>query len=181
MPESAKPTNSKYQVVPYNPAWPQDYTNAARQLKKILKDILIEIHHVGSTAVPNLSAKDLIDILIVVKDIHTVDGYNEALYTLGYDSRGEREIVGRRYFVKKRRGLHTHHLHIYQADHPEVKNLILFRDFLIAHPEKAKAYESLKLALSKKYVNDGDAYRAGKDQFIKDLLVEAKQWMGLEL
>ena len=88
------------QISPYNPRWPTLFRQEARQIVKALSGQIILIHHIGSTAIPGIKAKPIIDCLIEVRQIESVDAYNTVMITLGYDSRGENGIPGRRYFVK---------------------------------------------------------------------------------
>ena len=87
-------------VVPYQPAWPAEYEAEAEKIKQILGGELIEIHHIGSTSVPGLKAKPILDILPVVRDIGRIDAYNSAFEAIGYEAMGELGLPGRRYFRK---------------------------------------------------------------------------------
>ena len=125
------------------------------------------VEHVGSTAVPGLPAKPTIDILVVVPDPASGRKAVAPLTAIGYEFRGELGIPGRFYFSKGLR--RTHHLHLYPRGHPEIARLLLFRDYLRAHPEAARAYADLKLALAERFPNDREAYTEAKSGFIKSI------------
>ena len=121
-------------VVPYCSGWPELYRQEAEKISKILGEQLVAIHHIGSTSVPGLPAKPIIDILPVVKEISAVDAHNAQFEALGYEPRGEYGIPGRRFF---RKGLEhrTHHIHIFQeSDQPNILRHVAVRDYLRAHP-----------------------------------------------
>ena len=163
-------------VVPYDPAWPERYRQEAAALASILGPELVAIHHIGSTAVPGLSAKPVIDILPVVRDVGTLDPFHPALIALGYEPRGENGIPGRRFFSKGTDGHRTHHVHAFGVGHAEIARHLDMRDYLIAHPEEALQYASLKIELAKQYPHDILGYMAGKDAFIKEVLMKAGEW-----
>jgi GrpB-like predicted nucleotidyltransferase (UPF0157 family) len=163
-------------VVPYHPSWPEKYQQEAEKISAIFGQELISIHHIGSTAIPGMSAKPVIDIMPVVRDIEAVDAFNPATIQLGYEPQGENGIPGRRYFVRGGDAHRTHHVHTYQPGNPEVDHHLDFRDYLIARPEEAQQYASLKMELARQYPHDIDAYIAGKDAFIKEIIRKAHNW-----
>lgn len=156
------------EVVPYNPKWKEEYLKEAEKIRNIMKEDIIKIHHIGSTSIPGMSAKPVIDILVEVVDINNVDNYNIDMEKLGYIAKGEYGIEGRRFFMK---GLYnrTHHVHIFQWDSSEVRRHLNFRDYMISHPEDAKLYAELKKELAVKFRYDIEGYCNGKDNFIKDI------------
>lgn len=164
------------EVTQYNPNWPYLYRQEARQIAAALANEIILLHHIGSTAIPGIQAKPVIDILAEVRDIERVDDYNQALMGLGYDARGENGIPGRRYFNKKTGSTHTHHLHIFQVGNSEIDRHLNFRDYLRAHPEEAQAYSQLKDHLAEKYRHDSVAYTEGKNEFVREIDRKAMAW-----
>ena len=164
-------------VTAYNPAWPAAYEKEARQIRKALDGLLVEIHHIGSTAVPGLMAKPVIDILPVVRDIEMVDARNPAMEALGYECMGEFGIPGRRYF-RKGGNDRTHQVHVFAADsREEINRHLAVRDYLRAHPNVAAEYGRLKAALAARFPEDIDGYCDGKDGFVKRLEAVALHWM----
>lgn len=166
----------KLVVVPYDPTWVQAYQHEAAKIGALFGDELLATHHIGSTSIPGLSAKPVIDIMPVVRDITRVEAFNPGMIALGYEPRGENGIPGRRYFVKGGDAHRTHHVHVYEPDHPEVARHLDFRDYLIAHPDEAAAYGRLKAELAERFRNDILAYIDGKDAFIKEILRKAQDW-----
>lgn len=161
-------------VVAYDPGWAKAYQAEAARLAAVFGQELVSIHHIGSTSVPGLPAKPIIDIMPVVRDITRVDVFNPAMIELGYEPRGEWGIPGRRYFSKRSDVQRTHHVHTFAQDSPEVARHLDFRDFLSARPEAARQYGELKLALARQFPHDIDGYMAGKDGFIKEIIRKAQ-------
>lgn len=163
-------------VVPYNPSWPHLYREEARKVTAALATEIIMIHHIGSTSIPGIKAKAVIDCLIEVRDIEQVNHYNQPLIALGYEPRGENGIPGRRYFSKKIGSTHTHHLHIFQVGNSEIERHLNFRDYLRAHPAEAQAYSQLKEGLARKFRQDSVAYTEGKSEFVQEIDRRAAAW-----
>jgi GrpB-like predicted nucleotidyltransferase (UPF0157 family) len=122
-----------------------------------------------------MSAKPVIDIMPVVRDISKVETFNAGMIQLGYAPMGEYGIAGRRYFVKGA-DVRTHHVHSYEPDNAEVKWHLDFRDYVIAHKVEARQYAQLKARLAKKHRHDVEAYTQGKAAFIKGVLTKAQAW-----
>ncbi|HEU0301249.1 MAG TPA: GrpB family protein [Longimicrobium sp.] len=142
-----------------------------------LGENVVAIHHVGSTAIPDIHAKPVIDLLVEVGDIAEVDGRSSAMESLGYEVMGEYGIPGRRYFRKDDRGgTRTHHIHAFQAGSEEVERHLAFRDYLIAHPADAQRYSELKRRLAREHPHSMDGYMDGKDGFIKEMDRRAARW-----
>ena len=164
------------EMAPWTEKWLDLYRQEEILLRSIFKNELLEIHHIGSTAVPQIGfAKPVIDILIVVRQIDKVDGYNEPMIRNGYEPRGEQGIAGRRYFPKggDRR---THHVHIFEAGNPHIERHLNFKAYLMHHPEEARAYGKLKLRLAGQYPDDVRAYQEGKAAFCAELEKKAMRW-----
>jgi GrpB-like predicted nucleotidyltransferase (UPF0157 family) len=170
-----EPPQRFVETSPPDPIWRMQYAAEARLLRLVFGDDLVDIHHIGSTAVPGIYAKPVIDIMPLVRDIRAVDAYNPIMQALGYRPMGEFGVAGRRYFPKG--GNHrTHHVHIFEAGSPEVVRHLAFRDYLTAFPEKANAYSELKRSLATVHPTDMDAYVAGKDAMVRQLEIEALEW-----
>jgi len=159
----------KVQVVPHNPNWAEQFQSAAQEITAVLGPQVVAIHHIGSTAIPGISAKPIIDLLVEARDIGAVDGFNEEMVALGYQPKGENGIPGRRFFLKGTEERRSQHIHIFQTGNPAVERHLRFRDYLIAHPEEARAYSCLKEELARRFPEDIDSYMAGKGGFIKDV------------
>jgi GrpB-like predicted nucleotidyltransferase (UPF0157 family) len=163
----------RVEVVSYNPNWKKMYKEESEKIKNILNDIIIDIHHIGSTAIPGIKAKPVIDILVEVKDIEGVDQYNYKMKELGYEAMGEYGIPKRRFF-RKGANKRTHHIHIFQSGNEEIERHINFKEYLIAHPDKAREYSKLKEELANKYTYDVENYTNHKSDFIKEIDRKAK-------
>ena len=162
-------------VVSYNPNWKKIYKEESEKIKNILNDIIVDIHHIGSTAIPGIKAKSVIDILVEVKNIEAVDQYNNKMEELRYEVMGEHGIPKRRFF-RKGGNKRTHHVHIFQAGNEEIERHINFKEYLITHPDKAREYSKLKEKLVNKYTCDIENYTNGKSDFIKEIDRKAKLW-----
>jgi GrpB-like predicted nucleotidyltransferase (UPF0157 family) len=165
----------KTKIVAYDIEWPLLYETEQRRIKAILKNDLVAIHHIGSTAVPGMLAKPVIDIMVLVNDIHILQNYKVDLESMGYHWMGEYSIPGRRYLW--RIGDKTDfHLQCFQHDHIAATNCLVFRNFLISHPEKAIEYGKVKELASKKFPDDTHAYWYEKKSAVDRLLDEALPW-----
>ena len=163
------------EVVPHDPSWKDTYQKEARKILEVLGDELVEIHHIGSTSIPGIYAKPIIDVLGGARRIENIDKYNDAMAKIGYQARGEFGLPGRRFFVKgvpKR----TFNLHIFESGSPELTRHLNFRDYMIAHPEDALQYSELKKKLAKEHFGDLDGYCDGKDAFVKEMERKAIEW-----
>jgi len=166
------------EVVPHNPQWQKAFDAESQQIELIIGQNLVFIHHIGSTAIAEIYAKPIIDILVEVKKIDLVTEKTSAMIALGYEAMGEFGLIGRRYFRKENpSGIRTHHLHIYETNSPEIKRHLAFRDYMIAHPQAAEQYSLLKQELAKKYSNDIESYMDGKNNFIERIEKKALQWL----
>ncbi len=166
----------KVEVVPYDASWPEAFRREAALVGQALGLEMVAIHHIGSTAIPGIGAKPIIDILVEVRDIERIDALNGEMARLGYEARGELGISGRRYFVKGGDETRTHHLHIFQAGNPEVERHLTFRDYVRSHPHEARAYGRLKEELARRYPEDIEHYVEGKDGFVKEMDRRARAW-----
>jgi len=109
-----KTDKRRVEVVSYNSNWKRMYKEELEKIKNILNDIIVDIHHIGSTAIPGIKAKPVIDILVEVKNIEAVDRYNNKMEELGYEAMGEHGIPKRRFF-RKGGNKRTRHIHVFQA------------------------------------------------------------------
>lgn len=136
---------------------------------------MIHVYHIGSTAIPTIKAKPVIDILVEVKNIQFVDRYNLKMKQLGYEALGENGIPQRRFFQKggdKR----TNHVHIFEQGNKEIARHLTFRDYMIAHPEEALRYSQLKQTLAEKFPYNIEKYIEGKNDYIKEVDTMAEKW-----
>ena len=167
----------KVAVVPHDPHWRDAFEAEAKHVAAALGENVIAINHIGSTAIPNIYAKPVIDLLVEVRDITEADARSSAMESLGYEMMGEYGIPGRRFFRKdNHEGIRTHHIHAFAVGSSEVERHLAFRDYMIAHPEDAQRYGELKRQLADEYPQSIDGYMDGKDSFIKEMDRMAAQW-----
>ncbi|MFS0562314.1 GrpB family protein [Terribacillus sp. 179-K 1B1 HS] len=155
--------------------WKLLFEEEAKKLKSIFGNEIVDVNHIGSTSVPELKAKPIIDILPVVKDIRIVDDFNDEMKNAGYDPKGENGIPGRRYFQKGGDN-RTHHIHIYQLGSHEIERHVAFRDYLRCHPVAKQCYGELKEKLAERYPYDIASYILGKEQLVKTIEAKAMEW-----
>ena len=164
-------------VVAHNPAWKLAFETEAGQISAALGERLVGLHHIGSTAIPGIYAKPIIDFLMEVRDLTELDESSPALAALGYEVKGEFGIPGRRFFLKDDAlGERSHHVHAFEAGTLGIDRHLAFRDFMIAHLQEAQAYSELKRELARKYPLDIDSYVEAKDPFIKEHEARALAW-----
>lgn len=171
-----KVTLTTVEVVAPDEGWPGMFAEAAAWLQGVFGANVVRIHHIGSTAIPGVWAKPIIDMLLEVADIEQVDGLNEVLAAAGYVAYGEFGLAGRRYFPRTINGRRSHNLHIYQHGNPVIVRHLAFRDYMIAHPDEAQVYSELKASLAAQFPHDFEAYMEGKDGYIKEMEQRALRW-----
>ncbi len=159
--------DKKIEVVPYQSDWAHLYERLKTQLEKSLQGHMIECHHIGSTSVPNLWAKPIIDMVPVVDDLGAVDRLDLDLKSIGLESLGEFGIFSRRFYCLKDKDRRIANIHIYPSNHDEIKRHVLFRDYLLAHPQAVEEYSKLKQQLAQQHPDDIVQYLNGKEAFIK--------------
>ncbi len=154
------------EVIDYDPVWREKFEAERKMLGQILSDVAIKIHHIGSTAVPGLAAKPIIDILMEVTSLEALDRLNPQMISKGYEPRGEYGIAGRRYFIKGGED-RTHHIHAFARGDFNLVRHLAFRDYLRIHPRIAWEYGELKKKIAKNCRNNMERYCNGKDDFVK--------------
>ncbi len=163
-------------VVDYNPGWAKAFSTEAAQITRILGDNLLQIFHIGSTSVPGLQAKPIIDIMPVVRNLARVDACAAAFEGIGYEVMGEFGMPGRRY-MRKGGDNRTHHVHTFQYDNTaDILRHLAFRDYLRCRPDICSEYGKLKSRLALQYPSDIEAYGDGKEDFVRQVERDALQW-----
>lgn len=166
-------------VVPYNDIWLEMYEKEKNILVSILGDLVIDIQHFGSTSINGISAKPIIDIMIVVDDINQIDEYNSVMECQGYSVRGENGIEGHRFFVRLTpdgSGNHTHHIHVYQKGNYHISDELIFRDYLRIDKEAFKEYERVKKEASLKFRYSPREYVEAKTDCIMGIMDKARAY-----
>jgi GrpB-like predicted nucleotidyltransferase (UPF0157 family) len=161
----------KVLVVDYDAAWAATFVALRRPIWEAVQDVALAIEHVGSTAVPGLAAKPVIDMDIVVQSHSALRRVIERLGALGYAHRGNLGIEGREAFERPP-GSSPHHLYACVAGSTALRNHLHVRDWLRTHPHAAAAYGALKKELAARFRDDIDAYVEGKTRFLLEILRE---------
>jgi GrpB-like predicted nucleotidyltransferase (UPF0157 family) len=158
-------------VTDYDPAWPAWFEQVKARLWPALPDVALGIEHVGSTSVPGLKAKPIIDMSIVVPDAGAMPTVITRLTAMGYEHRGDLGITGREAFAAPPLPvLPRHHLYACVQGCAALRNHLALRDHLRARPDEARAYGELKAQLAIAHAHDIDAYVAGKTRWIVAVL-----------
>ncbi len=158
------------EVVPYRLEWPALFEVAAGELRGALGASILAVHHVGSTSVPNLCAKPILDVLVSVEDFDEALGLVPRIEVLGYVFRRDEEIEDRHYFRRGDDWARTHHLSLATPSSRHHVDTIAFRDALRRDPQLASGYADLKLTLARRFPRDREAYVNGKTDFVMGVL-----------
>lgn len=159
----------------YSEAWARRYRLERSRLGRLLGNSRYRLEHIGSTAVPGLDAKPIIDMAMQIPSFRQLPLWISRLGKAGYAHKGEYGLPGRHFFV--RGNPVTHHLHLVTPSCEHWGRWLLFRDFLRANPEEARRYNEAKQALSRKYPDNRDAYTRAKTPVITRLLARAGKWL----
>jgi GrpB-like predicted nucleotidyltransferase (UPF0157 family) len=172
-------------IVPYDPRWPELFRREKEHLlSRLPAELIRRVEHFGSTAVPGLAAKPIVDLLVEVADLQaTRVRIAPLLEAQGYDyfwrpTHGEDGPPFYAWFIKRdpSSGVRTHHIHMVEAAFREHWERLLFRDYLIEHPTVASDYQDLKLRLASSCPSDRVAYTKGKSEFILKATEQAKRF-----
>lgn len=162
-------------VVPYDPEWPALFRREAADLRAALGGVAVRIDHIGSTSVPGLAAKPIVDVQISVAAFEPLDAFRAPLEGLGYVFRADNPERTKRYF-RESPGTRRTHIHVRRAGSFSEQFALLFREFLRAHPDDAERYASLKRRLAQTHPHDGQAYTSAKVPFTWELIAQADGW-----
>lgn len=162
---------TRAEVAEYDPGWPEVYKKEAAIIKGLLGDLAVDIQHVGSTSVPGLPAKPVIDIGVAVRIMDDIPEIIEILKKNGYVFEGDWEDEGGIFVVKESApGVRTLHVHIVGKNDIQWNNYIIFRDALRNEDEIRDQYLALKKELAEKYSDDRVKYTSSKHDFIRGIL-----------
>jgi GrpB-like predicted nucleotidyltransferase (UPF0157 family) len=159
------------QVVDYDPDWPVLFAGERKGLRRALSGLAADVQHVGSTAVPGLPSKPILDIAVAVTTLEIIQDIPKRLTEIGYIYRGDIRGDGDHLFVKEsERGIRTVHVHVVETSSTQWKNYLLFREILRNDPDVRKRYADFKLELAKQFPNDRESYTSAKDEFIRQVI-----------
>jgi GrpB-like predicted nucleotidyltransferase (UPF0157 family) len=159
-------------IVDYDSHWPVLFEELRAPVLATLGDLVVIVEHVGSTAVPGLAAKPIIDMDVVVPSVSEIPKAIERLAALGYIHQGDLGIPGREAFISPY-GKPRHHLYVCALGNDELRRHLSFRDYLLTHPGEATAYGSLKKAAALRFADDRAAYTEAKTRFVEAVLLQA--------
>lgn len=170
-------------LVLHNPKWSEFFEKEKQLLKNTFGDTIIAIEHIGSTAIPDIPAKPIIDMNIGVESLEIARGMKEKFEKLGYEHRPfmpghtKKELKWQELYVKGPESKRTHHAHVTVYGNSYWKNDLLFRDYLRKNSVRTKQYAELKKDLADKYADDRGTYTKSKDQFINETLEMARKML----
>jgi GrpB-like predicted nucleotidyltransferase (UPF0157 family) len=173
-------TEDPVELVPYDPRWPAAFQAEADRLVTALRSPSFTIEHVGSTAIPGLGGKPVVDLMLGAPSLSAIDARRPAIESLGYEYLPHQEAVipGRRFFVKCVGDRRAFHLHAVQAGSAFWIEHLAFRDRLRGDPGLAAAYHGVKTDLARRYRHDREAYASGKSAFISTVLASVERRSG---
>lgn len=156
------------ELVPYDPRWPALFDEEKRRLFEALGALCVAVEHGGSTAVPGLSAKPVLDLFVGVRSLAETPALVRAMVAAGYGyvPQYEETMPTRRYFHRPSYAAHTHHAHVYAIEELYERHELRFRDVLRARPDEARAYEALKRELAARFRDDREGYTRAKGEFV---------------
>jgi GrpB-like predicted nucleotidyltransferase (UPF0157 family) len=156
----------------YDPSWPARFALERERLLALLPGAFIELQHIGSTAVPGLAAKPIIDILAGVESMAVAQALAEPICKSGYTTSAEfnRTLADRQWFMRWAEGRRTHHLHVVVHDADAWRQRLRFRDELRQRPDLAARYAALKAELAATHPADREAYTEAKAGFVRSVL-----------
>ena len=168
-------------IVPYDPQWPRLFAEIRGMIQRTIPGTYHSIEHVGSTSVPGLASKPMIDIDIVMRE-GKFERIKRGLESLGYVDEGDLGIPGRVAFYLQddglRKALAPHHLYVVPADSPVLADHRNFRDFMLVHAEWVERLNALKQALAAEHPHDREAYQRAKSPIVEEILALARQELG---
>ncbi len=168
---------SGIEIVGYDPRWPAMAATAIAELEQALPGVFAAIEHIGSTAVPGLAAKPVIDLMAAAEDLQPVERHEDVLAGLGF-ARHANGMTDRLLYARTPDGVLTHNLHVVTSASWPTRNQRLLRDYLRGHPADAERYAQLKRAIVAAGVHHGD-YAAAKTDLIQELTDSARRELGL--
>lgn len=160
-------------IVEYDPAWPVVFAELRERLAKTLGETALRIEHVGSTAVPGLAAKPIIDLDIIIQSDAALPEVISKLAAIGYVHEGDLGLAGRHAFSPPS-DLPKHHPYVCATGNAELERHLAFRDHLRANPTAAELYGQLKRELAERFRHDREAYAVAKTAFVEDVLRRAR-------
>lgn len=165
------------EVVAYDPRWPAEFQAEAERIRAVLGEMALRIDHNGSTSVPGLAAKPVIDIQVSVAELDPIDRYRQPLQSIGYTHVPHADDTFCPFFHRPRQWPHSHHIHVVRGGDAEERRTLAFRDYLRDHADVAREYAQLKLTLAPQFdastLGSRQAYADAKTEFIERVIAAA--------
>jgi len=161
--------HDRIELTEYNPEWPAVFEAESARIRAACGSALVAVEHIGSTALPGIAAKPVLDLMLGVLRLEDADELAAPMRALGYEYAGRYEAFGRFSFVLRVHGRRVSHAHGFVMDGAHWRRHLFFRDHLRSHPEAAARYESLKRKLAARYEDDREAYSDGKTPFLRSI------------
>jgi GrpB-like predicted nucleotidyltransferase (UPF0157 family) len=162
-------------IHPYTEEWPRLFRELATRLRQSLGDAAVRIDHIGSTAVPGLSAKPIIDIQISVRDLGDIDRYRPLIEVVGFYHRSDNPDLTKRYF-REIAGRRRTHIHVREEGSWSQQFALLFRDYMRCHPAACREYADIKRKLADQYRSNREKYVDAKESMIWTIMNKASKW-----
>jgi GrpB-like predicted nucleotidyltransferase (UPF0157 family) len=168
------------ELVPHDPRWAGQADFEEERLRSVLGEVLLAVHHIGSTAIPGIVAKPILDLMPVVHDLAAFDRAASAIEAIGYRMHGENRIQGRRYCTvdAPAQGRCMVHAHIFAEDDQHIVRHLAFRNYMREHPSEARLYESEKMRCRDLYPDESGAYSSAKSAWVMAAEQRALAWYG---
>ncbi len=164
-----------YTISEYDPTWPIKFAEIKKVFSEVFGTKALKIEHVGSTSIPGMKAKPLIDVLILVNSIDDLENEKQKARELGYEVREKVLTPQSILFEKRINGVKTENIHVFEESDKSEQFLVM-KEYYLTHPEIVKQYEDLKEELYKKFPDSYESYREGKQEFLKETEQLAREW-----
>jgi GrpB-like predicted nucleotidyltransferase (UPF0157 family) len=174
MDQSVGLPRGQVRLVAFDPGWANAFQEERGALLGSLSELVVDIEHIGSTAITGLPAKPIIDLLIGLVSFEHVDETVKRLAAHGYEDRGRPE-VGRHHLAKGPHDRRTHYVHLVEQGSAQWHDKVRFRDYLQGHADRRREYAELKRALANRYAGDRSAYTSAKNAFVTETLELARR------
>jgi GrpB-like predicted nucleotidyltransferase (UPF0157 family) len=162
-------------ILPYDPQWPRLFADLGGRLRAALGPVAVRIDHIGSTSIPGMAAKPVIDVQVSVRAFEPLDAFRLPLESLGLVFRANNDDLTKRYF-REGPGDRRTHIHVRLAGSWSEQFALLFRDYLRVDPEEASAYAAVKYRLAEQYRHDRQGYTAAKAPHLWEIMKRADRW-----
>jgi GrpB-like predicted nucleotidyltransferase (UPF0157 family) len=165
-------------LLPHDLTWAREAVQEGRRLMEAAGGAITAVHHIGSTSIPGIVAKPIIDLMGIGPNLESIEAARPKLEALGYAWHGEYGLEGRRFCTLSDAdsGVRRFHLHCYADGDHSIRRHLAFRDYLRARPDRAQAYEAMKQGCAARHPLDSNAYTDCKDRWIKRVEAEALIW-----